>query len=89
MDGGELARAFGEVVRAERTRRGFSQEGFADHVGVHRTYMGLVERGRNVVTILTARKIADGLDVPMSELFRLLERRMASGEEPPGGREPS
>ena len=72
-EGKELAAAFGEVVRAARKERGYSQEGFADHCGLHRTYMGLVERGRNVVTILTARRIATGLGLSLSELFGAVE----------------
>lgn len=76
VDGKELAEAFGAVVREARKERGFSQEGFADHVGVHRTYMGLVERGKNVVTILTAMRIAEGLGVPLSDLLREVEARI-------------
>lgn len=75
-EGQELAAAFGTVVREGRKERGFSQEGFADHVGVHRTYMGLVERGRNVVTILTARRIATGLGLSLPDLMERVERKL-------------
>ena len=77
VEGRELALAFGVAVREARRKRGFSQEGFADHVGVHRTYMGLVERGRNFVTILTAHRIAQGLDMSLSDLIVLVEGRMS------------
>ena len=76
MEGGDLAKVFGAVVRAEREQRGFSQEGFADHVGVHRTYMGLVERGKSVVSIFTAYRIAQGLGVPLSTLLLRAEERI-------------
>lgn len=36
---------FGAGVRAERKARGYSQEAFADHIGIDRSYMGGVERG--------------------------------------------
>ena len=68
MEGPELAKAFGAVVREARKEKGFSQEGFADHVGVHRTYMGLVERGKSVVTILTLWRISEGLGCKPSDL---------------------
>jgi transcriptional regulator with XRE-family HTH domain len=58
------------VVRAARKAKGFSQEGFADHVGVHRTYMGLVERGKSVVTIITMWRISEGLGIEPSELVK-------------------
>ena len=79
-EGRDLAAAFGAVVREERKERGFSQEGFADHVGIHRTYQGLVERGKNVVTILTAARIAEGLGMPLSDLLRIVEGRLGEGE---------
>ena len=43
---GELQRTFGRNLRAYRKGRGLSQEAFADVLGVHRTYMGGIERGR-------------------------------------------
>ncbi len=57
-------------MRAARKAKGFSQEGFADHVGVHRTYMGLVERGKSVVTIITMWRISEGLGIEPSELVK-------------------
>jgi transcriptional regulator with XRE-family HTH domain len=80
-DGLTLAAAFGTVVREARKERGFSQEGFADHCGVHRTYMGLLERGRSNVTILTAQRVAKGLGLTMAELFGAVE---AALERAPG-----
>ncbi len=43
---------------------GLSQEDFADHVGVHRTYMGALERGERNLTLKSLERIADrlGLD---------------------------
>lgn len=75
-DGRELARAFGDTVRELRKAKGLSQEGFADHVGVHRTFMGQVERAESVVSIHTANRIAAGLGLSLSELFGRVEPRL-------------
>jgi transcriptional regulator with XRE-family HTH domain len=76
-EGKELAAAFGASVREARKELGFSQEAFADHVGVHRTYMGLVERGGSVVTILTAQKIARGLGLSLAAFIERVESRLS------------
>lgn len=77
MDGDRLAKVFGSVVRELRKAKNFSQEGFADHVGLHRTYMGSVERGQSVVTLTTGMKIATGLNMNLSELLCQVEMRLA------------
>jgi transcriptional regulator with XRE-family HTH domain len=61
---GELQRQVGGSLRAYRHTRGLSQEAFADLLGVHRTYMGGVERGERNLTLKSLERIADrlGLD---------------------------
>lgn len=54
--------ALGRAVRRLRTAAGYSQEAFADVVGVHRTYLGLIERGAVNVTLTTLEKLAVALD---------------------------
>lgn len=66
---GELQRTVGRNLRRYRHERGFSQEAFADHMGVHRTYMGSVERGERNLTLQTLEKIADFLGVDPRELL--------------------
>ncbi len=68
-----LAEGFGRLVRRLRKERGFSQEEFAFRVGVHRTYMGDIERGEKNVTLVTANKVAKGLDLTLAELLSELE----------------
>ncbi len=66
---------FGRAVRRLRSERGFSQEAFAHRCGVHRTYMGIIERGEKAVTIVTADKIATALGMDLAELFSELRGR--------------
>jgi transcriptional regulator with XRE-family HTH domain len=70
----ELLVAFGAAVRALRRDRGLSQEEFADRVGLHRTYIGDVERGERNIGLVNIGRIAVGLDVPLSVLMAETER---------------
>ncbi len=66
---GELQKVVGRNLRRYRQERGYSQEAFAEVMGVHRTYMGGVERGERNLTLQTLEKMADILDVePLSLL---------------------
>lgn len=69
-----LVEGFGRTVRRLRTELGYSQEGFAFRVGLHRTYVGNIERGEKAVTIVTANKLARALGLTLAELFAELER---------------
>ena len=68
-----LLTALGSNIRAERCRRGFSQEVLAEKTGLHRTYIGVVERGEKNITIFNCSKIADALQVTLSDLIRRAE----------------
>ncbi len=68
-----LLRALGQRIRELRTERGYSQEGFADECGVHRTFMGTVERGESNLSFHNIAKVATTLGVPLSGLFAGLE----------------
>lgn len=57
------------AIRARREVLKFSQEAFADKIGVHRTYYGSVERGKQNLTLKSVELIAAGLDVSVSSLF--------------------
>ena len=61
---------FGSKVREERLKRSLSQEKFAEMVGVHRTYIGMVERAEKNVTLINIQKIAEGLNLNISSLFK-------------------
>jgi len=61
---------FGARVRAERERLGVSQEELADRAGLHRTYLGGVERGERNVGLLNVLRIARALGVAPSALLK-------------------
>lgn len=69
-----LTHSFGEEVRRLRRERGLSQEDFADECGLHRTYVGAVERGEKTVTIETANKIVKALGLSLADFFRQIGR---------------
>lgn len=68
-----LLKALGRRIRELRTEQGYSQEAFADKCGVHRTFMGTVERGESNLSFQNILKIAINLGVSLSTLFLNLE----------------
>jgi ribosome-binding protein aMBF1 (putative translation factor) len=62
-------RALGERLRRERHSAGFSQEGLAEAAGLHRTYVGSVERGERNITVGSLYALADVLGIDASELL--------------------
>lgn len=67
---GDLQRNVGRSLRAYREAKGLSQEAFADVLGVHRTYMGGMERGERNLTLKSVEKIAAKLDLEPLELLQ-------------------
>jgi transcriptional regulator with XRE-family HTH domain len=67
---GDLQRTVGHNLRAYRQAQGLSQEAFADVLGVHRTYMGGVERGERNLTLKSVERIAQRLSLDALELLR-------------------
>jgi transcriptional regulator with XRE-family HTH domain len=65
--------ALGAAVRELRARRGISQEALAEMSGMHRTYLGGIERGRRNPSLTNIRRVADALGVRTSELLQLAE----------------
>lgn len=60
---------FGERVAKLRHSVGLSQEELADRCGIHRTYIGAIERGEKSPTLNTIEKIANAMEVTIKELF--------------------
>lgn len=70
-----LAENVGALVRELRMATGMSQEAFADQCGVHRTYIGSIERGEKAITLETAQKIVESLNISLSQFFQKLEEK--------------
>lgn len=66
--------AFGDRLRDLRREHGWeSQEAFAHHVGLDRTYISGLERGRRNPTLDVIVKLADGLTVKPADLLATIE----------------
>lgn len=61
---------FARNLRVARLAKGLSQEDLADIAGLHRTFVGAVERGETNVSVDNIERLADALDVSIQELFR-------------------
>lgn len=60
---------FGQKVRAERVKLDLSQEELASRAGVHRTYIGMIERAEKNITLENIEKIAKALSLTPKQLF--------------------
>lgn len=60
---------FGEKVREIRKENGLSQEELSFKAGLHRTYIGMIERAEKNITLTNIEKIARALDVDIKKLF--------------------
>lgn len=61
---------FGQRIQKLRKEQGLSQEKFALFIDMDRTYYSSVEAGKRNISICNIKKIADGLNVSLSELFK-------------------
>jgi transcriptional regulator with XRE-family HTH domain len=59
-----------------RLARGLSQEQLAERAGLHRNYVGGIERGERNVAIVNIAKLAAGLELTLAELFAPFTRRL-------------
>jgi len=64
-----IEKQFGERIRALRLAKGLSQENLAFKAGVHRTYLGSIERGERNPSLRNITAIANALNITLSELF--------------------
>ena len=66
----DILKRFGARIRKMRKDRGFSQETFAAHCELDRTYMGGIERGERNVALRNIERIAGALGISISELMK-------------------
>lgn len=64
-----IQQRLGDNVARLRKERGLSQEAFADHAGIHRTYISDIERGARNPTVVVVEKIAKALGVKAGSLL--------------------
>lgn len=67
------------AIRHYRRRIGISQEALAARSGLHRTYVGGIERGERNPSLLKLVSLADALEVKLSEVIACFEGEMGSG----------
>jgi transcriptional regulator with XRE-family HTH domain len=60
---------FGNKVRVERAKLGLSKEALAIRAGVHRTYIGMIERAEKNITLENIEKVCNALKISLSDFF--------------------
>lgn len=65
----EYLERFAQRVRVLREEQGISQEKLAERAGLHRTYIGMVERLERNLSLICIYRIANGLGIDVKELF--------------------
>jgi len=68
--------AVGLSLKAHRQQRGLSQETFATSIGVHRTYLGGLERGGHNLTLKSVERIAGRIGIEPMTLLTPVSRRV-------------
>lgn len=66
----DILTKFGQKIRKERLRLGLSQEQLADKANVHRTYVGMIERGEKNITLQNIAKLARALNKTPDDLLK-------------------
>lgn len=65
----EILIKFGKKVREERDKLGLSQEELAARAGVHRTYIGMIERAEKNITLENIQKVCKALNLKIGDFF--------------------
>lgn len=65
----QILTQFGNKVRELRMARGISQEELAFRAGMHRTYIGMIERAERNITLGNIQRLADALDIEIKQFF--------------------
>jgi transcriptional regulator with XRE-family HTH domain len=61
----------GGIIRKKRQELDYSQEAFASKCGVHRTYMGAIERGERNISLMNIIRVSNALNMKPSKLLEL------------------
>ena len=66
----------GQVIRQQREKRKLTQEVFSGFAALTRSHLAMIERGQKNPNVATLWKIAEAFEMPLSELFHLVEEEM-------------
>jgi transcriptional regulator with XRE-family HTH domain len=66
----DILALLGKEVRRQRLKHGLSQDELAHQAGLHRAYVGAIERGEKNVTMLTLNSVAKAMNVSVADLTR-------------------
>jgi transcriptional regulator with XRE-family HTH domain len=66
----EILKQFGDRVREIRKERGLSQEQLSFMADLHRTYIGMIERGEKNITLINIEKIARAFNMSINDLMK-------------------
>jgi transcriptional regulator with XRE-family HTH domain len=69
----DIREKFGFAIKAKRAELKISQEQLAEKAGLHRTYVGDIERGERNPSLINIERIAKALGFSLSDLFKGLE----------------
>lgn len=65
----DILSRFGDQLRSKRVKKGLSQEKLAQLAGLHRTYIGAVERAERNVSLKNIERLARALGIDIKEFF--------------------
>lgn len=71
-------RITGQVIGRLRVQQGLSQEDLAKKAGIARSHLAMIENGKKSASVETLWKIAEALDIMMSDLFKSIERQISN-----------
>ncbi len=72
----KLSQEFGKVIQNLRKEKGLSQEELGFRSNLHRTYIGMIERGEKNITLENIDRLSKGLDISMKTIFDNLNNLM-------------
>ena len=77
----DILKHVGKKIREIRKNRGLSQEALGEKAGLSSNYVGQIERGQKQVTLTTLAKIAESLEIDVSQLFEESTSKKVKQEE--------